>query len=272
MTGVQDSDGSGGGDAGQGEQRSLAPAVERAIRVLALLESAPQRRFSVSEIARALDAPKSSVLNICTVLQEGQLIRRSHEGYQLGRRLVQLGSAYVSSVHLVQEFYDACKAVPHEVRALVQLAVLSDGLDAIYLARQDCSSGLQLGLRAEIGRRTPANCTGIGKALLAALPLYALEARLEHVRTLPTMTQRSISGPQTLRQHLDIVRHNGYALDDEEVIPGVICIACSAATEHREDKLIGLSLTASKDTDSPGMFELRRRTLLGLAQNLSGRL
>jgi IclR family transcriptional regulator, blcABC operon repressor len=253
------------------KERSLAPAVERAIRILALFEASPQRRFTVTEIARLLRAPKSSILNICTILQDEQLIRRSHEGYQLGRRVVQLGSAYVSSVHLVQDFYDACKAIPRQVQALVQLAVLSNGLDAVYLARQDCDSGLQLGLRGEIGRRTPANCTGIGKALLAALPVYALEARLEHIRTLPTMTEKSIATPHALRKRLESVRQLGYAMDDEEVLPGIVCIACTAKTEHREDKLVGLSLTARKDTQSDDMFELRRSALLELSHTLSSR-
>src|SRR5690606_2827249 len=98
--------------------RSLAPAVRRAITILSLLEASPHRRLSVSDLARSLQAPKSSVLNICTELQASHLIRRTHDGYQLGRRLVQLGSAYVNSVHLVQEFYEACKSVSPDIQAL----------------------------------------------------------------------------------------------------------------------------------------------------------
>jgi DNA-binding IclR family transcriptional regulator len=72
--------------------------------VLDLLASAPQRRFPLAEIARRLSIPKSTALNICGALERGQALRRSQEGYQLGRRLVQLGSSYVSSVDLVREF------------------------------------------------------------------------------------------------------------------------------------------------------------------------
>lgn len=231
--------------------KSSAPAVERAIRLLKLLESKPQHRFSLSDIARALKIPKSTALNICSTLIDGQLIRRNDEGYQLGRRLVQLGSAYVSSVDLVREFYDACKVVPDGIDAMIQLAVLDEELSAVYLARQDSNSGLKLGLRAEIGRRVPANCTGIGKALLAALPPTELERRLTGVRSLPTLTERSISLPSRLRERLDEIRSAGFAIDDEEVLPGVSCVAAAAHTNHREDGLVAISITSRKETMTP---------------------
>jgi DNA-binding IclR family transcriptional regulator len=253
-------------------KRSLVPAVERSVRLLSLLESAPQHRFGVSEISRALGIPKSTVLNICGALVEGRLVRRSEDGYQLGRRLVQLGSAYVSSVDLVREFYDACRSLPANIDAMVQLAVLGEDLDAVYLARQDCNSGLRLGLRAEIGRRTPANCTGIGKALLAALPPHELESRLGGVRTLPTLTERSISSPIVLRERLAEVRQRGYSTDDEEVLPGVTCMACAATTTHREDGLVAISITALKETVTPEMDELRRKTLFDLVRYVQEQL
>ncbi|WP_082308226.1 IclR family transcriptional regulator [Achromobacter sp. DMS1] len=253
-------------------KKTLAPAVERAIRILTLLESAPQHRFGVSEIARTLDVPKSTVLNICDALVDGQLVRRTEDGYQLGRRLVQLGSAYVSSVHLVREFYDVCRMASPDIESMIQLAVLSDGLDVIYLARQDYNSGLQLGLRAEIGRRTPANCTGIGKALLAALPIHELETRLAGVRTLPTLTEKSIATPGELRERLDAIRKTGYSLDDEEVLPGVSCIARCASTLHREDGLVAVSITSRKETCTPEADEKRKKTLFQIVQALEERL
>jgi len=251
----------------------LAPAVERAMRILMLLESAPQRRFPLNEIARALGAPKSSLLNICMVLVAGQLLRRTPDGgYQLGRRLVQLGAAYVSSVDPVREFYDACRGVALDLNAMVQLAVLDEGLNAVYLARQDCNSGLRLGLRAEIGRHVPASCTGCGKALLSALPAAELEARLQNVETLPTLTPRSISTPAALRKELERIRTRGHATDDEETVPGVACIATNARTSHREDGLVAISVTAAKDSWTPARRKLMLETLTRLVDVLETRL
>ncbi|WP_051231779.1 IclR family transcriptional regulator [Stutzerimonas azotifigens] len=251
------------------KRRILAPAVERSIRLLALLEATPQHRFSLTEISRALDIPKSTALNLCSELLEGQLIRRSSDGYQLGRRLVQLGSAYVSSVDLVREFYNACQFMPPELNAMVQLAVLDEELNAVYLARQDCNSGLRLGLRAEIGRRVPANCTGIGKALLAALPSHELEKRLTGIRTLPTLTERSISNPDQLRDRLHQIRRDRFAIDDEEVLPGVSCVAMAVQTASREDGVIAISVTAQKEGQSQERIEEHKNALFQVVERLA---
>ncbi len=146
------------------EARALVPALDRAMNILALLGASPQRAYTVSEIARALGLPKSSAFNLCGALVEGQLLRRARDGFQLGRGLVQLGSAYVSSVNLVGEFYDLCRALPLDLQAIVQMAVLDEDFNAVYLAAQDCNSGLRLGLGGGVGRRMPANCTACGKA------------------------------------------------------------------------------------------------------------
>src|SRR3546814_20894648 len=68
-----------------------------------------------------------------------------------------------------------------------------------------------------------ANCTASGKALLAALPRENFERRVEGLRTLPSLTPNSIATVAKLRRELNAIRARGYALDDEEVLPGVAC-------------------------------------------------
>lgn len=251
---------------------SAAPAVDRAIGLLELLESRPQQAFSLSEIARSLGIPKSTASNICTAMVKGQLARRTQSGYQLGRRLVQLGSAYVSSIDIVREFYEVSRQADSGLGAMIQLAVLDEEINAVYLARQDCLSGLRLGLRAEIGRRVPANCTAAGKALLAALPLDDLEKRLAAVHSLPTLTNRSISSTEKLAKELAAVRKQGFSSEDEEVLRGVCCIARATSTNHREDGLLAVSITTMKDTLTPARKKLIHKTLSQLIDQLQQRL
>ncbi len=81
-----------------------------AIALLGLLEMSPQQAFPLSEIARRLSLPKSyGTEHMQRHSVGGQLLRRTQNGYQLGRRLVQLGSAYVTSIDIVQ---DIAKCVP----------------------------------------------------------------------------------------------------------------------------------------------------------------
>ena len=253
-------------------ERSLAPAIQRAIRVLALLETAPQRHFGITEIARRLEIPKSTTLNICIELVNGHLLRRSLDGYQLGRKLIQLGAAYVSSVDLVREFYEVCRSAPQDLNAMIQLGVLDDELNVVFLARQDCNSGLRLGLRAEIGRRVPANCSGTGKALLAALSEEVLDARLTGLRSLPTLTDRSISDPAELRRQIVSIRQTGYASEREEALSGVACLARAFRTTYRDNGILAMSITAREHMVTTDLSEIMRRTLFDLTYQLETRL
>ena len=181
------------GTASTAGPRAVVPALDRGMRVLQLLAESPQRAYALSEIAQLLGIPKSTAFNICGALAEGQLLRRVRDGFQLGRGLLELGSAYASSVNVVAEFYDVCRDAPPDLGAVIQLAVLDEDLQAVYLAHQDCGSGLRLGLGGMVGRRVPANCTAGGKMLLALLPPAELE---EH-------TPSSQAG-QRLLEYLDL--------------------------------------------------------------------
>ena len=252
--------------------KSLAPAIDRAIEVLTLLESQPQQAFALSEIARALSIPKSTASNICTAMVARQFMRKSDSGYQLGRRLVQIGAAYVSSVDIIRAFYEVSRKCDTGLHAMIQLAVLDDELNAVYLARQDCSSGFRFGLRAEIGRRVPANCTAAGKALLAALPAEDLEKRLTAVHTLPALTRRSIAAPDKLAKELGTIRRRGFSTDDQEALHGVCCVSRTYRTSHREDGLLAVSVSAIKDTLTPARRKLMCATLDELINGLQQRL
>jgi IclR family transcriptional regulator, blcABC operon repressor len=202
------------------ETESLAPAVTRAGAILDLLAENPGQAAGPSELARRLGLPKSSIANICNALADVGLVRRIGTGFALGRKLAELGGAYLASVDLVQEFYEEASLLPAASEETVQLAVL-DGLEMTYLARHDGRQPVRL--TSQIGRRLPATVTATGKAALASLTDEDLDARLGPQRDLPVLTPRSLGTVDALRADLAIVRQRGYAMDDEETVEGVVC-------------------------------------------------
>jgi DNA-binding IclR family transcriptional regulator len=202
------------------EVESLAPAVTRAGAILDLLAENAGEAAGPSELARRLGLPKSSIANICNALAEIGLVRRIGTGFALGRKLAELGGAYLASVDLVQEFYDACRTLPTGSVETVQLAIL-DGLEMTYLARHDGRQPVRL--TSQIGRRLPATVTATGKAALASLDEDDLERRLAGLWELPVLTPKSIGSVAALRADLATVRGRGYAMDDEETVEGVVC-------------------------------------------------
>lgn len=225
----------------------LAPAVTRAVAILELL--ARQRRpVTLGELARTLNLPKSSAANVCLALESSGLLWRTDAGYTLGRKTVELAGAYLAGMDQVQEFYELCARSVRISAETARVAVL-DGLDVLYLARYDGRQPLRL--TANIGDRFPATCTATGKALLARLPVDALEDRLAGRLALPKLTDRSISDPVAFRSEIARVRAAGHAVDDEETTPGVVCLAVTAAGRRTDATMLAVSVTilAARLTD-----------------------
>jgi DNA-binding IclR family transcriptional regulator len=202
------------------EADSLAPAVTRAATILDVLADNDGEAAGPSEIARRLGLPKSSIANICGALADAGLVRRVGTGFALGRRLAELGGAYLATVDQVQEFYEASRQLEAGSEETVQFAVL-DGLEMTYLARHDGRQPVRL--TSGIGRRLPASCTATGKAALASLDDAELARRFEGVTALPRLSERSHATVPGLMADLAEVRRRGYAIDDEETMEGVVC-------------------------------------------------
>jgi len=238
------------------------------MRVLHLLSESPQRSYSLTEIAQLLAIPKSTAFNICGALTEGQLLRRARDGFQLGRGLLELGSAYVSSVNVVAEFYDVCREAPPDLGAVIQLAVLDEDLQAVYLAHQDCGSGLRLGLGGMVGRRAPANCTAGGKMLLALLAPGELEERLRQHGPLPRVTRKSVTSRARLLKEVAEARETGYAFDEDGAILGLSCVATGFATGHADGGRLAVSITAP----ASALNDSRRENITAVLDAVAGKL
>jgi DNA-binding IclR family transcriptional regulator len=248
---------------------SLAPAVTRAAAIIDALAESPADPTPLSDLARRLGLPKSSVANICGALVEARLIRRAGAGFMLGRRLAELGGAYLATVDQVQEFYELSDQLPVASEETTQMALLDD-LEVTYVARHDGRQPIRLA--SEIGRRLPASCTALGKAALASLDPADLAERLRGVETLPTLTPSSHRRVADLLDDLDEVRRRGYAIDNEETAEGIVCLGVAIPKRRPGDGLYALSVTLLKARADPGRREALVADLQRLARQLSNPL
>jgi len=246
-------------------ERSLVPAVTRAVAILELLGST-REPWGISSIARHLGLPKSSVANICGALVETGLLRLNGVGFSLGQRLAQLGAAYLSGVDQVQAFHEACARLDIARDETIQLALLADGLDVIYLARRE--GVFPVRLASTFGRALPATCTATGKAILADLDDVEVSARLATVEHLPTLTPQSITDPAALRHELAEIRRVGYAFDREEVIEGVVCVAAAVPGPGPSGQRLAVSITLLKPRATTELLD----SLAGELRALAGQL
>jgi DNA-binding IclR family transcriptional regulator len=240
--------------------RSPAPAVTRAAALLGLLAEADAQPLALSDLARRLALPKSSTSNLCAALEQADMVRRVNGGYMLGQRLLELGSAYLRTVDLLQDFHDSCRSLPAGSQETLLLATL-DNLDVLYLARHDGTQPIRLG--SDIGRRLPAACTALGKAMLAQLDPDEVEEQHRRLPEFPVLTPKSNRNVDELLADLDRTRERGYGVDDEENTPGVTCyaVAIPATRADQQRRAVSVTLLKARETD-----ELRNNLIADLRQ------
>jgi DNA-binding IclR family transcriptional regulator len=247
---------------------TLAPAVTRAAAILDALAESPSAATPLSDLARRLGLPKSSVANICSALVDAGLVRRADAGFRLGRRVAELGGAYLASVDQVQEFHELADRLPVASEETMQMAVL-DGLEVTYVARHDGRQPIRLA--SEIGRRLPASCTALGKAALAMLDADDLAERLRGVEALPTLTRNSHRRVAELLDDLDEVRRRGHAIDNEETSEGIICLGV-AIPRRTGGEPYGVSVTLLKARADTARLDALAADLKRLARQLASPL
>lgn len=246
-----------------------APAAVRAAAVLDVLASSQTGTLTLSELSRALEIPKSSTSNVLVALESSGLVERRAAGYSLGRKLVELGGAYLSRMDEVQEFYRFCEEAPTLSRETVRIALL-DKKDIIYLARYEGHPAVRL--TSNIGDRMPVSLCAVGKALISRLHDHDLKQLFPAASELPTMTPYSLKTGQALLDDIERTRERGYAFEDEESTLGVVCLAVAIPTRGAHGPSLGVSVTSlkatfTKDTEAAMVSELKR-----LAATVGGQL
>lgn len=223
--------------------RDPAPAVTRALRILQLLEEAAGQPLSLSDLARGLGAAKSSTSNICAVLEDGGMIRRTEGGYRLGLRTAELGGAFAAGFNQVREFFRVIETIPALRREVVQVAMRDHG-DALHLA---CHEGRQHRLGTRLGSRLPLAHSATGVAMLTVLAPEKVESLLAAEPFAPS-TERRARDAASLRARIAEARARGYAIDRGESFPDIVGVAAPLAPWRPADPqlAIGVALPANE--------------------------
>ena len=140
-------------------------ATLRVLAILDALANAP-RGLTMAEVCRELDAPKSSLFPILHTMADTDYIRFDEDTgrYAMGLKSYLLGKAFDRDGTGLAPIEATMRGVVDACGETCQLGVLDHGR-VLYVARVD--SPQQIRLSSEIGKTLPAQCTAIGKAILA---------------------------------------------------------------------------------------------------------
>lgn len=228
-------------------------SLQRGLAVIRAFD-ANHRELTLSEVAAATGVTRATARRFLLTLAELGYVRSEGRYFSLTARVLDLGYAYLSSLSLPEVAAPHLEALTAEVNESSSVSVL-DGGDVVYVARVPTSRIMTVMIN--VGTRFPAFATSMGRILLAALPDDQLDTYLTGVRLAP-LTARTVPTVGALREELDRVRAQGWALVNQELEDGLRAIA--APIRDRTGQVIA-ALNVSTHA-SRSSLEIMRRDLL----------
>ena len=212
------------------EIASETSSTIKAFGVLEVLVRAG-RAVTLSEQMQATELPKPSLHRTLALFEEAGFLAREPGGraYIIGERLSRFALDVLRSDAAAAERRAILRRVVSEISETCNLAVLKKGV-LIYLDRVEAPWPLRLHV-AEGGAGLPPHCCASGKLLLAHMPA-AERQRLLELLPLERFTERTITDRAVLESELDRIVSVGYAVDNEEYVLGVACVAVPVPNRH----------------------------------------
>jgi len=238
------------------EGKYTVRSVERALSILEALKDNGEMRLI--DVSRNTMLAKGMVFKLLDTLCSGGYVQRDPETgkYGLGGALFELGYAAGVQLRGRSSAHSILRALVAITNETAHLAVLQ-GPDVLYLDKVE--SGASLRMVTAVGIRRPAYCTGTGKALLAGLS-DAEVRRLVEGQPMPRFTPNTICDVDDLLAELALIRTRGYAIDNEENEPGIMCVG--APVRNREGVVVSAISVAGPT------IRVNRETIPQLAEHV----
>ena len=185
-------------------------------------------------------------------LAENLVFDPLHRVVELTEDLDMLG--HRRQFHLVEELGESCN-----------ITALS-GNEVVYLDRVETAAPLRFYLHP--GSRVPAHCSASGKLLLSQMTPAQRQRLLCHA-PLESYTARTLTKLDALEREFKRIARDGYALDNEEFLPGLLCVAVLVPVEDGRSNLcvaVQAPMVRVNKERALGMLPALRRAAASLAE------
>jgi len=213
--------------------------IERLARLLDVI-AAHEEPVSLKILSAESGLHPSTAFRILSSLAEQGFVERTTRGnYQLGVKLMQLGSRVSASVDIRKDALPLMEKLRDQLGETVNLTV-REGDEVVYIERALAKRMIRV--EQVIGSRAPLHVTAVGKLMLgdqgeAECRSYAKRSKL------PAYTINTHTRIAALLQDCIAAAKRGYALDNEEAELGVGCIG-TLVRDASGHVVAGLSVSA----------------------------
>jgi DNA-binding IclR family transcriptional regulator len=165
-------------------------------------------------------------------LDAEHLLQRDPQGrrYEPGPRLLEFALNVIQSSMRAAPRRAILEALSAKIGETCNFGVMV-GNAVVYLDRVEAA--WPFGLKFDPGSRVPVHCTSMGKLLLSMLP-RSRSQELIGASSLYRYTETTITDHDELLRELERVRAQDYAIDNQEFLAGVICLAVPVRDKTRK--------------------------------------
>ncbi len=202
-----------------------AYTVKSLVKALNILEvlADEEPSYTLTQLSRRLHLHVSTMHRLLVNLVRQGFVEEDtvSGGYQLSYRVLRMGLRVLDRLDFRRAAQLLLRDLNLRTQETVHLAILQEGR---AISIEKFVSPQPVGLDARLGGVAPLHCTGVGKTLLA----YQGDDLLNQIVQSPgltRMTAHTITGLPQLRRELERIREQGYALDQEEAVEGLRCVA-----------------------------------------------
>ncbi len=195
------------------------------LRLFALLEviASKDQFFSLQGLAEETGIPKPTLHRMLQQLESAGLLERGADSRQYGTgvRLRKLAENLLLNDTFHGARHGVLRALVAEVGESCNLTALS-GSEVIYLDRVETAAPLRFYLHS--GSRVPVHGSASGKLFLAGMTPAQRQRLLAHA-PLEAFTSKTLTDLDALEEEIQQVKRQGFAFDNEEFLPGLLCVA-----------------------------------------------
>jgi IclR family pca regulon transcriptional regulator len=229
--------------------------------------------LGIADMADELGMSRSTTHRyVITLVALGYLEQGASRKYRLGLRVTDLGMSALNSTGLREHARPYLEELRQQTSYTTSISVL-DGTEILCVDRaRSFRRGLtQAERELEPGSRLPAHATSIGKLMMAFLPENEQREVLAALK--PTKVgPNTITTKRTLRDELEQVREAGFAVNDEELAPELLCVAAPVRNATR-DVVAGVNIAAPSSMISlEELVDALSPHLVSTADRISARL
>jgi DNA-binding IclR family transcriptional regulator len=260
------------GETGAGAPAVARPRYEARIlgRALSILDRfADGDEWGFMELCQATGLHKSTAFRIVSSLETAAYLeKRPATGrYRPGPKLRRLEAVLLRAAPLRWTALAPLQDLARRTEETAHIGILYQG-ESVTVEIAEGTHAVRM--HSAIGKRAPAHASALGKALLA----HAADAEIDELVArfgLRALTPRTITDPARLKAHLREARRRGFAVDDEELEPGLRCVS-APIPEPVERPFAAVSISGPAWRLSPARDEDTARALQETAQEIAALL